>query len=85
MNQTGKFAAKKLRAIGALMRRIDEAIGPGAIVALLSRIDEATGSETPSWEKKSNASKPRATAAKARIPKSGPNSEAGSSQPARAA
>jgi hypothetical protein len=42
------------------------------------------GSGTLSWEKKSNASKPRA-AAKARIPKNDPNSEGGSNQPAQAA
>ena len=84
MNQAGELAADKLRAIVALIRRIDETIGSGAIVALVRRIDGATGSGTPSWEKKSNASKPRA-AAKAKIPKSDPNSEGGSNQPARAA
>ena len=83
MKRTGDVAGDKLRAIVALIRRIDETIGSGAIVALVRRIEGATGSGTPSWEKKSNASKPRATAAKARIPKSDPNSEAGSSQPAR--
>ena len=83
MNRTGDVAGDKLRAIVALIRRVDEAIGSGAIVALVRRI-EAIGSGTPSWEKKSNASKPRA-AAKARIPKRDPNSEGGSNQPAQAA
>ena len=84
MNRTGDVAGDKLRAILALIRRVDEAIGSGAIVALVRRID-AIGSGTPSWEKKSNASKPRAMVAKTRIPKSDPNSEGGSNQPARAA
>ena len=84
MNRTGEAAGDKLRAIVALIRRIDEAIGSGAVVTLVRRIDEATGSGTPLREKKSNASKPRA-APKARIPKSDPNSEGGSNQPAQAA
>ena len=83
MNQTGELAADKLRAIVALIKRIDEAIGSGAIVALVRRI-EAIGPGTPACEKKSDVSKPRA-AAKARIPKRDPNSEGGSNQPARAA
>ena len=82
MNRTGEVAGDKLRAIIALIRRIDEAIGAGAVVTLVTRIDEAIGS--PSKEKKRKASKPRAKAAKTRPPESDPNSEGGSNQ-ARAA
>jgi hypothetical protein len=64
MNRTGDVAGEKMRAIVALIRRVDEAIGSGKIVALVRRI-EAIGSGTPMWEEKSNAPKPRA-AAKAR-------------------
>ena len=67
MNQAGELAADKLRAIVALIERIDEAIG------------------SRSTEKRGNASKPRPTVAKTRVPKSDPNSEGGSNQPARAA
>ena len=84
MSRAGEIAGDSLRAIVALIRRIDEAIGSAAIVALVKRIDDATGSGTPSWEKKSNALKPR-VAAKARKPKTDPSSERGSNQPARAA
>lgn len=65
MDQTSEVANDKLRAIVALIKRIDEAIGVRS-------------------KEKGNASKPRATAAKARMPKSDPNSEGGSNQ-ARAA
>jgi len=68
MSRPGEIAGDKLR----------------AIVALVKRIDDATGSGTPSWEKKSNALKPR-EAVKARKPKTDPSSERGSNQPARAA
>jgi hypothetical protein len=66
MDRASEVANDKLRAVVALIKRIDEAIG------------------VRSKEKRSNASKPRATAAKARMPKSDPNSEGGSNQ-ARAA
>ena len=78
MNRTGEVAGDKLRAIVALIRRIDEAIGAGAVVTLVTRIDEAIGS--PSKEKKHKASKPRAKAAKTRLSESDPNSEGGSNQ-----
>ena len=41
MNRTSEVASDKLRAVIELIRRIDEAIGPGAIVTLVRRIDEA--------------------------------------------
>ena len=65
MDRGSEVANDKLRAIVALIKRIDEAIG------------------VRSKEKRSNASKPRATAAKANA-KSDPNFEGGSNQ-ARAA
>ena len=47
MSRPGEIAGDKLRAIVALIRRIDEAIGPAAFVALVKRIDDATGVRHP--------------------------------------